>query len=254
MTGSGSTTAGSPRAGRAWLVAILLGAVLGTGLLLWGLDRLARQTVQSLLAEELQEATGTVQDPTVEVLGGPVLLQALRGRYDEVAVTMEEVSNGPLTFDRVHAELYGVHLSFHDLLVRDADVVVFERSTADAWLGYDDLDRYLRFSGRPMTVRPESPRSADEVRLTATGELLDGRYDASATAVVDGATGALVVRPTEVRTDRQLDRSAELLLAERFRFRVPLDPLPFGQQVEGFELGEEAVSVRTTGSGVVLRG
>ena len=42
---------------------------------------------------------------------------------------------------------------------------------------------------------------------------------------------ALFVRPTEVRTEQQLDRSAELLLAERFRFRVPLDPLPFGQEV-----------------------
>jgi hypothetical protein len=91
-------------------------------------------------------------------------------------------------------------------------------------------------------------------RRPATGELLDRRYEASATAAVDAATGALVVRPTEVRTDGQLDRSAELLPNERFRFRVPLDPLPFGQQVEDFELGEEELMVSTTGAGVVLRG
>ncbi|WP_324277673.1 DUF2993 domain-containing protein [Blastococcus brunescens] len=238
MTGAGATAMGRAHRGRTWLVTVLVGAVLGTGLLLWGLDRLARSTVQALLAEELQEATGTVQTPTVEVQGGPVLLQALRGRYEEVAVTMGQVSNGPLTFDRVQAELHGVHLSFHDLLVRDADAVVFERSAADASLSYDALDRYLRFTGRPMTVRPEGPATADELRLTATGQLLDRPYDASATAVVEPTTGALVVRPTEVRTDRQLDRSAELLLAERFRFRVPLDPLPFGQEVADVELGE----------------
>ncbi|SFF47770.1 LmeA family phospholipid-binding protein [Blastococcus tunisiensis] len=254
MTGSGATAAGRPRTGRAWLVAVLVGALLGTGLLLWGLDRLARQTVQALLAEELQQATGTVVAPTVEVGGGPVLLQALRGRYDEVRVALEDVSNGPLTFDRVDAELQGVHLSFHDLVVRDADAVVFEGSTTDAWLRYDALDQYLRFTGRPMTVRPAGPEGSDQVRLTATGELLDRPYEASVTAVVDPATGALAVRPTEVLTDRPLDRSAELLLTERFRFRVPLDPLPFGRQVAEFDLGEEAVTVRTTGAGIVLLG
>ena len=254
MTGSGATAVGRPRVGRPWLVAVLVGVLLGTGLLLWGLDRLARQTVQALLAATLQEATGTVGTPTVEVQGGPVLLQALRGRYGEVEVTLEDVSNGPLTFGRVEAQLQGVHLSFHDLLVREADVVVFERSAAQAWLGYDALDRYLQFTGRPMTVLPEGSGAADEVRLTATGQLLDRRYEASATAVVEPTTGALVVRPTEVRTEQQLDRTAARLLAARFRFRVPLDPLPFGSEVADFELGEEALTVRTGGSGVVLRG
>jgi hypothetical protein len=232
------------------LVPVLLGVLLGIGLLVWGLDRLAEPAAESLLAEELQQVTGTVEPPTVEIQGGPVLLQALRGRYDEVRVTMREVSNGPLTFDRVRAGLGGVRLSLHDLLVRDADAVVLERTVTEARLGYDALDRWLGFTGRSLTVRPAD---SGEVRVTGAGQVLDRSYQASAVAAVEAASGALVVRPADVQIEPDLDGTAELLVAQRLGFRVPLDPLPFGRQVTAIEVGEDAVTVRTTGTGVVLR-
>ncbi|WP_167760947.1 DUF2993 domain-containing protein [Geodermatophilus sp. DF01-2] len=232
------------------LVPLLLGVLVGVGLLLWGLDRLAREAAESLLAEELQQATGAVQPPTVEIEGGPVLLQALRGRYDAVEVTMQQISNGPLTLDGVQAGLRGVHLSLHDLIVRDADAVVVERTATEARLGYDALDRYLGFTGRQLTVGPAGP---GEVRVAGKGQVLDRSYRASAVAPVDAAAAALVVRPTGLRSEPALEGTAELLATERLGFRVPLDLLPFGREITGIEVGGDAVTVRTTGSGVVLR-
>jgi LmeA-like phospholipid-binding len=246
-----TTTAGPPRRRTGRPLAVVVGVLAGLGLLLWGIDRVTRQAAESLLAEEVQQATGTVRPPAVEIGPGPVLLQALRGRYDQVEVTMPAVSNGPLTFDRVHAELSGVHLSLHALLVRDADAVVLERTRADALLRYDDLDRYLGFTGRQLTV---TPAGEGEVRITGSGQVLDRRFEATATGTVQAEPGALVVRPIELVAGPDVDRAAELLLAERFRLRVPLDPLPFGREVRRVEVGEEGVTVRTSGAGVVVRG
>ena len=244
------TPPGRGRGRSAAPVAVTLGVLVGGALALWGLDRLAEVAAESLLAEEVQEVTGTVAHPAVEVGGGSALVQALRGRYDLVEVALPQVSNGPLTLERVDAELRDVHLSFSDLLVRDADAVVVEAATTEARLDYDALERWLGFTGRRLTVAPAGP---DEVQLAGAGQVLDRSYEATAAATVDDADGALVVRPTDLRTQPVLDGVAELLVDQRFRFRVPLDPLPFGPEVTGIDVGEDAVTVRTEGTGVVLR-
>ncbi|MGY1634411.1 hypothetical protein ACI784_22150 [Geodermatophilus sp. SYSU D01186] len=66
----GSAPSVPPAAGRGRTVALALTVVLGTVLLLWGADRLARWGAGSVLSRAVQEQTGVLDPPAVTV--GPV--------------------------------------------------------------------------------------------------------------------------------------------------------------------------------------
>ncbi|MGY1707907.1 DUF2993 domain-containing protein [Geodermatophilus sp. SYSU D00758] len=240
----------SGRAGRRQQVAVLLLVTLvGTAALLWGADAVARRAAESLVADEVQEATGVTARPEVRVGGGLFLLQALRGRYDSVEVTVRGLSNGPLRIESTRAELTGVRVPLHDLLLQEADAVVVDAAVQEARLRYADLDRYLQFTGRPFRF---SPAGDGEVRLSGTVQALGGSYDVAARARLGAEAGSLVVEPTAVETGAAPE-GTELLLAERLSILVPLDPLPFGQTVTAVQPRDEALVVRTAAEGVVLR-
>lgn len=246
-------TGTEPRSRRPQPRTLALGAavVLGALLLLWGGDRLGRWGAENLLRHTLQDATGSSVAPTVQVHGSFVLLQVLRGRYDDVTVTLPEVRSGPLRIERVQAELSGVRLAFHDVLLQERDDLYIGSALQRATLRYDDLNRYLDATGRPITLAPGS--SADELLLTGTLQVLDQTVTASSTARLGPAAGALGVQPTDVDTDSALDPVATLLLGQRFTFLVPLDPLPFGQRVTDARAGESELVVDTGTEGVWVR-
>jgi LmeA-like phospholipid-binding len=246
------------RPGRRRLRTVLLGSpvvlglsvVLGTALLLWGADRLARWGAESLLARNVQSSTGAPGRPSVDVHGTFFLPQVVRGRYDDVEITVRDLSSGPLRLAEVHARLSGVHLSFHDVLVQDLDPIGIDRSVEEASLTYADLNRYLQLTGRPLSV---APADGDGLRLTGTVDVLGRSISASTQVRLSVRTGALAVAPTQLATDTPLDAATGLLLGQRFTFLVPLDPLPFGQVLTAVEVGEGGLVVRAGGNDVVIR-
>jgi hypothetical protein len=231
-------------------VALGLSVVLGTALLLWGADWLARWGAESLLARNVQEATGVPGRPSVQVHGTFFLPQLVRGRYGDVEITVEDLSSGPLQIDTVHAELTGVHVPFHDVLVQNPGPVLIERTAEDAFLTYDSLNHYLDVTGRPVTI---GAGSAHEVRLTATVEILGRSISAATRARLVPRDGELAVQPTELDTDTVLDPASRLLLGQRFTFVVPLDPLPFGQELTAVDAQDSGLQVRAEGTDVVVR-
>ncbi|WP_164701256.1 DUF2993 domain-containing protein [Modestobacter sp. KNN46-3] len=231
-------------------VVVGVSVVLGTLLLLWGADRLARWGAESLLARDIQQATGVADRPQVQVHGAFFLLQAVDGRYDDVEVSLREVSSGPMSVDEVDARLSGVHVSFHDLLTQEPAPVWIERSVGEAFLGYDDLNRYLEVTGRPVSL---GPAPGEEVLLTGTVDLLGQSVSASALAELSPQGGALSIAPTALDTESDLAPASRLLLGQRFSLRVPLDPLPFGQDLTAIEGAAEGLVVRARGTDVVIR-
>jgi len=223
--------------------------VLGTALLLWAADWLALAGAESVLARVVQERTGVLERPVVAVRGGPVLLQALRGRYDDVAVDIGAVSTGPVRLRHVQADLSGVYLALPDLLDGTTDGVYVEETVEGALLTYDDLDRYLRFTSRSLDAEPAGE---GQLRLTGTGGDPDGGQPVSALAEVAPEAGALLVRPTELATAVPLDGIEELLVRQRFTFPVPLDPLLFEDRTVDVAVQPAGLAVRASGSGVVL--
>ena len=251
MTGSRPPEPEGRRRGpRRDTVVLALAVLLGTALLLWGADWAARWAAESLLARNIQVATGVTERPTVQVHGAFFLPQVVEGRYDDVGITVRNVTAGPLRIQRVHAELSGVRVSFHDVRVRSVSAVVIEHSAEDATLTYDDLDRYLAATGRPVTVGPAPDGQA---RLTGTVSVFGHPVSASALARFTPRDGELAVTPTRLDTKTPLDGASKLLLGQRFSFAVPLQPLPFGQQLTGVHPGRDGIRVTARGSAVVVR-
>jgi LmeA-like phospholipid-binding len=237
---------------RRWeVVATVVTAVLVAGLLLWGADRLARSSAESLVTQELQRLTGAPRPPLVELRGSSFLLQALTGRYDGVDVTLRGLSSGPLRIERLEARLTGVHLPFSELVRRNPSVVGVESASAGAVLTYADLDRYLDFTGRPYAVRPGA--GPQQLEISGEVQVLGRDLEVTATAVLGAESGALTVTPVSVDVGQELGRPAEILLRQRLTFLVPLDPLPFGQQVIGVSAEDGGVVIRTAVDGVALR-
>ncbi len=247
-TGPGLPTA---RRSTSDMVVLMVTALVAVALLLGGADRLARSAAESLISRELQRLTGTERVPEVELHGSSFLVQALSGRYDRVDVTVRGLSSGSLRIERLDAQLSGVRLPFSELVRRNPGVLAVETASTHAVLNYEDLNRYLEFTGRPYTVQPgEDPR---EVEITGRVQVLGRDYDVSADAVLAAESGALSVSPVRLETGTDLDRPVELLLGQRFTFRVPLDALPFGQRITDIAAAPEGVVVRTAAEAVVLR-
>ena len=238
-----------PSHGRRATVVLALTVVLGTALLLWAAEWLARTGAESVLARTVQERTGVLEPPTVRVQGSPVLLQALRGRYDDVEVDIGTVSSGPVRLRDVEADLSGVFLSFHDLLDGNTDRVFVEQATEQALLTYDDLDRYLGFTGRPLDAEPAGD---GRLRLSGTVDVLGGVWSISALARVEPEDGALLVEPTQLDASEPLEGVEELLATQRVTFSLPLDPLLVEDRGVDVAVQPSGLAVRTSGSGVVL--
>jgi hypothetical protein len=223
--------------------------LLGTVLLLWAAEWAARVGAESVLSRAVQERTGLLEPPTVRVGSSPILLQVLRGRYDDVVVQTDSLSSGPLRLSDYSAELSGVYLSFHDLLDGNTDEVYVEDAAEQALLTYDDLDRYLRFAGRGLDVEPAGD---GQLRLSGEIDVLGEVRTVSALADVTAADGALVVEPTSLRTAEPLEGVPELLARQRFTFAVPLDPLLFEDRGTEVAVGPSGLAVRASGGDVRL--
>lgn len=237
------------RRGRRRTTAVAVAVLAGTVLVLVGADWLARLGAQTLLARQVQDATGTTASPSVEIHGTWFLPQVIRGHYDSVDIDLQGLSSGPLTIASLHATLSGVHLPFHDVLVRTVDRIVVDSAREQALLTYDDLNRYLSATGRRVSVQPVSD---GVVTLTGTVQILGKPVSASADATVGSEDGALTLKPLRLRTDSALDRASEILLGQRFTLIVPLDPLPFGQQILGIEPQQDGFHIDAGGADVVV--
>jgi LmeA-like phospholipid-binding len=240
------------RLGRPRVSTIVLaaGILLGTGLVIWGSDVLARWGAESLLARHVQAATGVPERPSVEVRGAFFLPQVLSGRYDEVDIAADDLTSGPLRIGRLEAELRGVHLTFHDLLWQNSVPIYIEQSRERATLSYDALNSYLDATGRSVRI---ATAPAGETMLTGTFQVFGRGVSASAMAILAADAGDLTVRPTQVETGTELDGASRALLRQRFSFVVPMDPLPFGQRLTGIETTDTAVVVDAEGRDVVVQ-
>ncbi len=223
--------------------------VLGIVVLLIGADWLSRVGAQTLLSRQIQDATGSLTSPAVRINGGPFLPQVVQGYYHDVHVELTDVSSGPLTIRSLNATLSGVHLPFHDVLVRTIDRVYVDSADETAFLTYEDVNAYLAVTGRQVTVEPAP---GGEVTLTGTVTVLGREVSASADAQIGSDDGAVSLKPKRLRTDTVLDQASEVLLGQRFTILIPLDPLPFGQQIRSIEPQETGMVIRAGGTDIVV--
>jgi hypothetical protein len=226
---------------RALLVVLLLLA----GLTLVA-DRVAVGIAEDRVADQLAGKGGLVGTPEVDITGFPFLTQVVRGRYEDVRVSLDADELGQPAGTRADVLLRGVHVPLRTALSGSVQEVPVDRLDGTATLAYDLLAAEL---GSDATVAQEG----GGLRITRTVEIL--RYTlpvtAAGTVTLDGdelvvdveeAAGAGVDIP-----DFLVDRVSDLL---DLRYTVP--QLPFGLQLTSVTPAADGVRVRVEATDAVL--
>jgi hypothetical protein len=241
---------GRRRPARRRLVLQALGVVVAVVLLLWGADTLARISAQTLLEQNIQEATGVEVRPEVEVQGLFFLPQVIRGVYSEVHVTTRGITSGPLRIDRVDSQLFDVQVPFHDVLVRNIRQVGIGRSVENLDLTYDDLNAYLEATGRKLKL---SPGSDGTVTLSGNVNILGQSLRVSADVTLSVQDDLLRISPQNFGVGAvSLDAASRLLLHQRQTLTVPLGTLPFGHHLTGVQADHEGVHLTAEGADLLI--
>jgi hypothetical protein len=226
------------------------GVIVVVALLLWGADTLARIGAQTLLARNIQDATGVEVLPEVDVRGIFFLPQVIRGAYSDVQVTTQGVTGGPLRIDRVDSRLSDVRVPFHDVLVRDVRRVGIGRSVENLDLTYEDLNAYFAATGRRLTLAPGRDGT---VRLSGNVDVLNQRVPVSADATLSVEDDVLRISPQSFDTGSgSLDAAGRLLLGKRLTLLVPLGTLPFGHHLTGVTADPEGVHLTAEGTDILV--
>jgi hypothetical protein len=229
----------------------VLGVVVGVALLLWGADTLARINAETLLARNIQDATGVEVTPEVEVNGIFFLPQLIRGAYSDVQVTTRGVMGSPLRIDRVESQLTDVRVPFHDVLVRDIRRIGIGRSVENLHLTYDDINAYFAATGRRLTLAPGPDGT---VRITGNVEILNQSVPVSANATLSVQDDVLRISPQSLNTGSgSLDAASRLLLGRRLTLLMPLGTLPFGHRLTGVRADSEGVHLNAEGTGILIQ-
>ena len=237
---------------RRWRVAVeALLVTAALALLLWGADALSRIGAETLLERNIQEVTGVVDRPRVEVEGGVLLTQALRGAYQEVDVSVVGIRSGPLRIHRVEARLYDVRVPFRDVVLRDIRRVGIGRSDDVISLRFQDLNSYFEITGREVRVA----RTDDgQVQMRGFFAVLGQTVQATADVELSVDGSQVRISPGSIDTaGASLSPVRRLLLEQRLTFTVPLDTLPFGQNLTGLTVVEDGLRLTAEGRTIILR-
>lgn len=226
-------------------------AVAGLLLLFFGVDAVARVAMESEVAGRLHELAQLTQRPDVKIRGLLFLPQLIRGAFKELDVTAPDVKSGELHLQQVNAQLLDVRVPFHDVLVRDVHVVGIGHSVVQARIPYPDINAYLKATDRPLTL---ATGSGGEVEVTGNVVVAGLPLTANGQVSLSVEEGAVRAVPRQIDTGSStLDQATRALLGDRLSFTLPLETLPFGQQLTAANPYDGGIQVEAQGTGVVLQ-
>jgi hypothetical protein len=247
---SDRSTPRSGRRGRRTALETLL-VTAGLVLLLWGADALSRVGAETLLERNIQDVTGVVERPEVDIDSVFFLPQVLRGAYREVQVSVVGIRSGPLQVDRVESRMHDVRVPFKDVVLRDIRRVGIGRSIDQISLRFQDLNSYFEATGREVRLA-----RTDDGQLRMRGFFSVLGQTVQATAEVDLTVDGTQLRVTPRRIDTAgapLSPARRLLLEQRLTFTVPLGTLPFGRELTGLVVMGDGLRLTAEGRTIVLR-
>lgn len=217
--------------------------VVGVLLLLWGVDTAARVAAEAVSEQRTQAAAALASRPEVQVRGLLFLPQLVSGRYRRVEVNIDEVASRGVRLSEVHADLLDVRVPFRDLIGGTVDRVLVGRSTGQALVRYEDLNRYLEQNGQPFTISAGTDGGAHvKGAVMVAGQQVPVGGDVTL-AVQDGAV-QVSPRPSADTGDPSAGRP--------LTFTLPLADLPYGQRLSGITAGPDGVQLQVAGTDVVL--
>lgn len=122
------------------------------GLLLFGVDALARNVAESRAASYVQGEMDLSEKPEVSLGGTPFLLQALDGSIPNVEVDAEALVAKGLELHDVAIMFDSVDVSLGSLVSGDAERITTSGGKGTAALSPASLSRYLERRGVPVEI------------------------------------------------------------------------------------------------------
>lgn len=218
-------------------------------LTVWGLDWAARISAEGVVARSVQHAQQLTQQPNVDVHGWFFLPQVVTGRYNKVDITLRNLREGTLRLSSVTAHLQGTHVPLHAVVTNGVSTILVEQSRETLVFTYAALNTYLQTQDSPFTL---AAGPAGQVKVTGHAKILGKSFAVSADATVRPAPGYLQITPTQLDTGSSLDAASRVLLGQRLTLAIPTAMFPFGQQVTSISPGKTTLTVRASGTNVLI--
>ncbi len=211
-------------------------------------DVLALRYAERTLAARIQDSAALTLTPDVDIAGRPFLLQALRGRYDEIEVRATGVQAEQLRFDTARAVLDGVEVPLGDVLSGSVTTVSVEQLRTRAVLDYDTLTAAV--ADRGLRVEPATD---GQVRVVGSVDVLRQTLEASAFSRPTLEEGAVVVAAERFEVGVELaDNLLTRAIGDRFDVRLDVGALPFGLALTDLQVTPDGVVLRASATDAVL--
>lgn len=231
------------------LLVDLLIAVVVLALAAWGLDWGARISAQSAVARNVQHAQQLSQRPKVDIHGWFFLPQVVKGRYDNVDITLRNLRQGTLRLSRVTAHLQGTHVPLHAVVTNGVTSILVEHSRETLVFTYAALNTYLKTQDSAFTL---AAGPTGQVKVTGHANILGQSFAVSADATVRPVPGYLQITPTQLDTGTSLDATSRVLLRQRLTLAIPTTMFPFGQHITSISPGKSTLTIRAGGTNVLI--
>jgi hypothetical protein len=221
----------------------LLVTVVALGVILVAADLAARSYGTGRFASQLRSSYDLPADPRVSVAGGSFLWQALRGRFDDVTVRIDEMPNGTVALQDVRVRIPEVEVPL-GVLVGGSGTVDVAAGTVRAQVSFDDLAGQVSVADLPLDLS----RTGDAIRATTTVRVFTLGLDLAVTVrpVIDGSVVQLEPVNAEVAgADVPLSRVEDLLEAAGFGgWSIALPDVPPEVALDSLQVVDSGVVVR----------
>jgi LmeA-like phospholipid-binding len=213
------------------------------------IDRVAALVVAKQIAVRAKQSEGLTSEPKVHIGGFPFLTQVIVGKYDNVKVTIHDVTRDNLTVHTIDAHLIGTHLPLSQILRGNVKRVPVDRGAGSVVLTYADMNAYLQTQRLPARVSADG----DTLRISGDVELLGRQIPLSGTARLGVAKDTITLTPTVVsQVAGILPASLQAAAVNALTVHLQVQGLPFGVHLQSATVQKTALRFDAVGSAVVL--
>lgn len=208
-------------------------------------DRVTESFAEKAIADRIDAELD--QRPKVEIGGFSFLLQAMRGRYDDITVSGDRASQSGLGVSDFTAELKGVDIPLSDAVEGSVSRVPTELIRGSAVVGFPDL---AEVAGNGIAIEADGK---ERVRVTGTLTLAGERVEASAVSEVSISTTKLTVRAVSFQVNGVVAPAAvQRAIRDLLDVSVNLPTLPYELKVEDVSVTDDGIRLAASARGVVL--
>jgi hypothetical protein len=201
-----------------------------------GLDIGGRYYAESQASKTIGEQTGT-PDPAVDIHGFSFLVQAIPGHYQNVTLSSQDVTAGPITGIATTIELYDVDFPLGDAIKGNTDNLTAAQATLTGVIPDSAIATAMK---QPNVTISEGTNGA--IRLSTSVTIASHEFPVTADLVASYSDGNLHLDATGL-TAAGISLSGLTDLTKGLSLSLPLKNLPFTL---------DAATLKASGSNLIL--